>query len=225
MFIQLLKVSMISVLLSGVSFANFNDEVTSYKHYEKGLIESQSQSVSAIKTSASVMNYHQFDQLINQGRNEVNQLAHQRSNQSIKQANGAILFVSFSMPKNLLVEMIDQANAYNIPVIIRGLVDNKVPKTLQAILDVKSKALKEHKHFSGIGIDPVWFEQFAITAVPALVVTQRPANCINQKICPNQPFDVVYGNQSIKTSLEAIAFKGSSIPSAIAKKILGDHHA
>ena len=95
-----------------------------------------------------------------------------------------------------------------------------MPKTLQAVLDVKMMAKKRNLTFSGIGIDPVWFTQFSITAVPALVVTHRPQHCIAEKTCPNQPYDVVYGNQSIHDSLVQIARDGSAIPKQVAAHLL-----
>ncbi|MDA7742522.1 type-F conjugative transfer system pilin assembly protein TrbC, partial [Francisellaceae bacterium] len=137
-----------------------------------------------------------------------------------KAADGAMLFISTSMPASLIIDMSKQAAKYNIPVILRGLIDNSMPKTLQAILNIKSVALKANIKFAGVSIDPVWFDQFDITAVPAFVVTKRPAGCIFQKTCKNQPYDVIYGNQSIHDSLEEISKQGTSAPKEVASTIL-----
>jgi len=137
----------------------------------------------------------------------------------IQFAKDAVVFVSFSMPDSLLVDLSEQAHAFHIPVVMRGLVENDFKKTLERLALVKAYADKNHNHFYGIAIDPLWFEQFAIRSVPALVVTQRPTDCENQKHCPHQRFDVVYGNTSIKEGLEIIKDK-SVLFNDLADKIL-----
>lgn len=139
-----------------------------------------------------------------------------------KPADGAIVFVSFSMPDSLLVSISEQADAYNIPVVLNGLVENDFKKTLNKLVALKKYAKERHQEFHGVSIDPVWFEQFGINAVPALVVTKRPAHCAFQKQCADQPFDVVYGNASIKDGLNIIADQGEQVPD-VARKILGEN--
>lgn len=207
------------ILTSSASFANFNDEVNDYKHIEHGLLASQGAQVSAM-AKLSQANASKNNKLaahfLHLARDSFNgALPH-----GGKVADGAILFVSFSMPASLIIDMANQAQSLGIAVIIRGLVDNKMPQTLQRIMDLKRLAKSMHKPFSGIGIDPVWFEQFHITAVPALVVTRRPAGCIAQSYCKDQPFDVVYGNAPISESLKEIASRGSKVPAGVAKRIL-----
>ena len=213
----------LSVALINLSFANFNDEVNAYKQTEKAVLGDNGKTVNSINRMSKAQVASNLD-LVNNFINKASQsekgIIQQKTGQGGKPADGAMLFISFSMPKSLIIQMSMQAAKYHIPVIIRGLIDNKMPKTLQQILNIQQLAKKEHLKFSGLSIDPVWFDQFDISAVPALVVTQRPANCIYQKMCPNQPFDVVYGNQSIHDSLMNIANNGSSIPKAVAKKLL-----
>lgn len=214
---------MILAITAPLVFANFNDEVNRYKAHEKSLIDGQASQVSAL-ANMSQANVKKNLALINQLMGRAQQSANQTLNHGGKAANGAMLFISTSMPKSLIIQMSIQASKYNIPVIMRGLIDNSMPKTLQAILNIKVLAKKEHLKFSGISIDPVWFDQFDITAVPAFVVTQRPAGCISQKMCPNQPFDVIYGNQSIHDSLIEIVQQGSPIPKGVALSILNKGH-
>ncbi|ALA26646.1 type-F conjugative transfer system pilin assembly protein TrbC [Piscirickettsia salmonis] len=215
------KIALTVILSIGcqIAFANFNDEVNAYKVHEKSLIDQNSSKVSAL-ASMSQANVKKNLSLLNQFMGQAQHSAGQTLNHGGKAANGAMLFISTSMPKPLIIQMSIQASKYNIPVIMRGLIDNSMPKTLQAILNIKVLAKKEHLKFSGISIDPVWFDQFDITAVPAFVVTQRPAGCISQKMCPNQPFDVIYGNQSIHDSLLEIAKQGSATPKTVAQTIL-----
>lgn len=146
-----------------------------------------------------------------------------QNKQAPQAAPDAILFVSFSMPESLLLTISDQAAQFNIPVVIKGLVNNDFKQTVATFSRLSHEAQKQHLNFKGVSIDPVWFTQFNITAVPALVVSYRPASCLASSICANQPFDVVYGNTQLKKGLELIAERGEDA-SLIAKKILEQGH-
>ena len=146
-----------------------------------------------------------------------------QNKQGPQAAPDAILFVSFSMPESLLLSLSDQAAQFNIPVVIKGLVNNDFKQTVATFSRLSHEAKKQHLNFKGVSIDPVWFTQFNITAVPALVVSYRPASCDTASICVNQPFDVVYGNAQLKKGLEIIAERGESA-SLVAKKILEQGH-
>lgn len=138
-------------------------------------------------------------------------------------ADGAMLFVSFSMPESLLLRLSDEASTYNIPLVINGLVDGDFKKTIDTFARLTTNAKKQSLTFQGVSIDPVWFQQFHIESVPALVVTTRPESCEAQKVCANQLFDVVYGNAHVKKGLELIATRGDAAPK-LAQKILEQGH-
>ncbi|MCF6768413.1 type-F conjugative transfer system pilin assembly protein TrbC [Thiotrichales bacterium 19S11-10] len=214
----------LSVSFSSLSYGNFNDQVNAYKQDEKVILDSQKDTINEVRFNEKVVNsYHQFDQLIDQGKKQLQSIIYSKAPR--RNNTGGMLLVSFSMPKSLLIQMIDQAHDYNIPVVIRGLIDNDFKKTVETILEIKDQAINKHLKFDGIRIDPVWFKQFDIKAVPALVVTKRPSDCIAQKLCPNQKFDVVYGNQSIKDSLIDIQASGSNEIKSVAQSLLnGGHH-
>lgn len=146
-----------------------------------------------------------------------------QNKQAPQAAPDAILFVSFSMPESLLLTISDQAAQFNIPVVIKGLVNNDFKQTVATFSRLSHEAQKQHLNFKGVSIDPVWFTQFNITVVPALVVSYRPASCLASNICANQPFDVVYGNTQLKKGLELIAERGEDA-SLVAKKILEQGH-
>ena len=101
------------------------------------------------------------------------------------------LFVSFSMPQTLLSQSFEQAERFHITVVFNGLIDNSMPETASKL----SKLTKRYPELS-IQIDPVAFEDFAIDAVPALVVSQ------------GQVFDVVRGNLSLSDALSLIHERG-----------------
>lgn len=114
----------------------------------------------------------------------------------------AIIFVSFSMPSLSLKQAIQDAERYQIPVVMRGLYKNSFRQTLEKLFDL----IKEDNK-GGISINPAWFKKYNINTVPALVVNNNA-----------QDFNVVYGNIPLKTALTIIVNKGSA--AAIAKDIL-----
>lgn len=142
-----------------------------------------------------------------------------------KAANGGMIFISLSLPDPLILQLCDGAARYHMPVIIRGLVDNNMPKTLKRLQWLAKSAKKKKMRFKGIAIDPVWFSAFHIDRVPAVLVTTRPANCIAQQQCPHQPFDVIYGTLSIQQALQALARDGQDAPSVAIKLLAGGHDA
>lgn len=105
--------------------------------------------------------------------------------------NELAYFVSFSIPERQLVALIKEAENHNIPIYIKGLVQNDMKATTKAMLYLASKY-----DVKGLLVDPVRFDYYGIEAVPALV-----------KKCGNQ-FDVVFGNVNLTESLELIKSKG-----------------
>lgn len=208
-------------LMPVIALANTNDAI---KHYQEEALRAKAQisnhsleafQASSLKTQASYQN------LIQPLLQQTSQAT--PSKKELLGANGAILFVSFSMPEPLLFSLSDEAARFGIPVVIRGLVEDDFKKTIQRFAALHKKAQKEHILFNGVSIDPIWFEQFHIDTVPALVVSQRPTDCEPQSLCPHQMFDVVYGNADLKSSLKLIADKGEAA-SALAKTILENGH-
>ncbi|APS84678.1 hypothetical protein AVM71_16360 (plasmid) [Piscirickettsia salmonis] len=123
------------------AFANFNDEVNDYKVHEKSLVAGQTSQVSSL-ANMSQENVKKSLAMINQLMGTAQDSAKKNLQQGGKAANGAMLFVSTSMPSQLIIAMAMQAAKYKIPVIMRGLVDNSMPKTLQEILNIKTQAKK-----------------------------------------------------------------------------------
>lgn len=205
------------ILMSVCAFSNFNDEVSQYRSVESSTLNHQKSSVDQFKGLSSVA-VQKKRAMIHKFLNRIQPSSN--LNRNDQNSNDALLFISFSMPNALILNLSDQAHQYHIPIVIRGLVDNDVKKTLQKILALKTMAKKTHQLFTGVSVDPVWFSQFDITAVPAFVVTHRPEECEPQKRCTHQPFDVIYGNQSIQDSLIEISKDGSKEIKPIAKKFL-----
>ena len=105
--------------------------------------------------------------------------------------NHAMLFVTLGMPKLVLRQYLVQSKVYGIPVVIRGLLDNSYPQTTQRIYDILHPNNKQPIK-AGVEIDPTWFKQFDIKAVPALVIHDGGQFCS------------VYGNAKISNLLGII---------------------
>lgn len=118
----------------------------------------------------------------------------------------AQVFVSFSMPAQLLQQTLSESARLNIPAILNGLIDNSMPATVQRI-----QTLSKTVPNLNIQIDPTAFERFEIKQVPALVVDNGNA------------FDVLYGNLSLREGLMRIAERGESgLTVGDVRRLIGD---
>lgn len=115
------------------------------------------------------------------------------------------VFVSFSMPEQLLQATLAESARLSIPAFLNGLVDNSMPATVKKIQVLSKTVLNLN-----LQIDPTAFEQFDIQQVPALVVDN------------NGVFDVLYGNLSLSDGLLRIAGHGASGLTVMdARRIIG----
>lgn len=115
-----------------------------------------------------------------------------QSPQAIRKAPQAILFVSLGMPTLVLRQYLQQAHALNIPVVIRGLYDGSIHQTGERVFQILNPK-HGNKIKGGVQIDPLWFRQFQIKAVPTLVVSDDGHNA------------QVLGNAPLKKLLSIVA--------------------
>ncbi|WP_115711881.1 type-F conjugative transfer system pilin assembly protein TrbC [Legionella sainthelensi] len=116
------------------------------------------------------------------------------------------VFVSFSMPDNLLEETLKESARLKIPAYLNGLHHDSMRDTA-----LKVMALSERIPDLNLQIDPTAFERFGIHQVPALVVSQ------------SQAFDVIYGHLPITEGLSRMAARGDSGFSALdARQVSGE---
>jgi len=206
--------------VSALGFANTNDALRAYQAESEGVRALTSMTQIETLKAASIQTQSEHKGLIEPLIQSM--ISGVQTKQKPQGADGAVLFVSFSMPESLLFAMTDEAARFNIPVVINGLVEGDFKKTIDTFKRLTLEAKKQGLNFKGVSIDPVWFSQFQITSVPALVVTVPPKTCVLASDCTNQPFDVVYGNARLKNSLELIAERGEV--AARAKSILEEGH-
>ncbi|SPP32639.1 hypothetical protein ARAF_3006 [Arsenophonus endosymbiont of Aleurodicus floccissimus] len=86
------------------------------------------------------------------------------------------LFLSSSIPEKTLLPLLKSAQVKGIPVYFNDLIDNSMEKTARYLLNLMQKY-----QVAGIQIDPLRFDNYGITQIPALV-----------KRC-GKDFDILYG--------------------------------
>lgn len=99
----------------------------------------------------------------------------------------AQVFVSFSMPPQLLRQTLIDSAHLHIPAILNGLHHNSMKETA-----LKVMALSQNIPGLNLQIDPTQFERFGINKVPALIVSN------------GDQFDVIYGNLPLREALSRI---------------------
>lgn len=108
------------------------------------------------------------------------------------------VFISFSMPQNLLAETIADAARHHIPVTLNGFYQDSMQATAIKIFE-----LSKNNPDLSLQIDPTAFERYHINQVPAFVADNQ------------QTFDVIFGNITIERCLEEISRFGETARSAL----------
>ena len=93
--------------------------------------------------------------------------------------------------------MLHETKQYSIPATLRGLVNNDMKATTDAVMNLVNDGVTD-----GVQIDPTLYTQYNIRSVPALVVRCQAG------------FDVVHGNIRLKQALEKVAEKGDCAQTA-----------
>lgn len=132
----------------------------------------------------------QNNPLNSQDRGFIDKLVQQQAGQN-KPDTGAIYFVSFSIPEAGLQRMLAETRRYAIPATLRGLVNNDMKQTVDAVSQLVQNGATE-----GVQIDPTLYSQYGITSVPALVV-----RC-------DKGFDVIRGNLRLEQALQKMVNDG-----------------
>lgn len=130
-------------------------------------------------------------------------ISKQQASQADKPGQGAVYFVSFAIPEEGLKRMLGETRLYDIPATLRGMLNNDLKTTADAVLSLVKDGATE-----GVQIDPTLFTTYGIRSVPALVV-----------FC-DRGYDVIRGNLRVKQALEKVAEKGDCC--LVAERILGD---
>lgn len=128
-------------------------------------------------------------------------------------SNAPVVLVSFSMPVDSIKSLMYEMEKVGGAVVFRGLVENNIKKTIQAIQDIGG----EH---GGALIDPTLFERFNATQVPTFVIPQEKIlPCTRNDKCVTPKHIKVAGDVSLAYVLDLIERTGNAEEKAIAEAV------
>ncbi|WP_432263169.1 type-F conjugative transfer system pilin assembly protein TrbC [Cupriavidus sp. TMH.W2] len=113
-------------------------------------------------------------------------------------ASDLIIFVSFSLPKEILTELARQAKATGAVMVVRGFKGGSLKATKLAALEVNRAGAPWEIH-------PELFKAFKVKTVPTFVVASAEAESVLDDGCsPEASFSSVSGNISVELALDTI---------------------
>lgn len=114
-----------------------------------------------------------------------------------------MVFVSLSMPKDALQQIIAQTSAAGGFVVFRGFPGNSAKQFLAGM----RKVITKDDQFAAIGVDPRLFRAFRIEAVPAYVAVSSDFSPCDGLACATTPppYDAMSGNVTVRYALETFA--------------------
>lgn len=117
-----------------------------------------------------------------------------------------LVFVSLSMPKPLLEQYAEQTAQSGGKLVLQGLVDNSMKKTVAVIGEMMVK------HKANLIVDPTLFNLFQVNSVPLIVVTDGKISPCADTECQRQKptYDSMSGNVSLYYALEKFSSEGEA---------------
>lgn len=116
------------------------------------------------------------------------------------------IMVSMSMPKQTLLNLIEQAEKIGAPLVFRGMINGSIKNTAQALIDLMGDDQEKNKNRS-LSIDPTLYSRFNINQVPAFVVASQPANRCMDGDCPTPEHYVLFGDVTLDYALDRVSRK------------------
>jgi len=135
---------------------------------------------------------------------------------SAQKTDNILIFTSFSMPDASLQAWLADADLVGASVVVRGLIDNDWRKTL-----TKMHHLLGDDPQGGMQIDPVLFQSFNITQVPAVVIVETLLVPCQENMTCNVygKFDVIYGNVTLRYALTQLQAEGEASGAVVARAL------
>lgn len=113
------------------------------------------------------------------------------------------IFVSTSMPINLLRAYASEAAKYGGTLVLKGLPGGEFKSLLQLVRDIEGR---DGIVGSNIQIDQEAFETYSVSSVPTIVLA-REENCYFQETC-KKVFDKIIGNVGLVHALDKFSQEG-----------------
>lgn len=105
---------------------------------------------------------------LNEGHQK--QLAESRSRFYSENKGRILVFISSSMNKNNIKELLDLSSKFNARIVMRGFIEGSFKKTASYLGSFYDKDLGASEKTPGILVDPVSFREFNIESVPSFVL-------------------------------------------------------
>ena len=118
--------------------------------------------------------------------------------------NEILIFISFSMPNEAIKQLLAESSKYKASLIIQGLVENSLPKTLTK----SAELIKSANNQGGIQVDPNLFAKYKIKKVPAFVIKAHNRS-------DPEEFHVVYGLSNIDQAMEVCAKQNLTVSAGV----------
>lgn len=126
-----------------------------------------------------------------------------------------IVFVSMSMPTDMLVNYAKQAKRFGAVVMMRGFINDKMSQTREAIVRLNQSGADWQ-------VNPDPFKKFKVEKVPAVVLSYTDsAQPITQDGCaPVGSYSIISGDIQIKDALDKMALREQPLIAKLAKQLL-----
>jgi len=123
-----------------------------------------------------------------------------------------LVFVSMSMPTEMLEQYARQANDAGGVLVLRGLIGNSMRQTVAALQSLMEKT------GANTLIDPTLYQRFSVSRVPTIIVTDgviMPCSPEETDCSKKLPaYDQITGNVSIDYALSSFSSSGSAVEKA-----------
>lgn len=111
------------------------------------------------------------------------------------------IFVSSSMPKQILKNYAQEAKRYGGVLVLRGLPNGSIHKLTDLVMDISTD------NSAAIQIDDTAYAKFEITSVPAIILSESKTIFTEDKSASAR-FDKITGSVTIKGALNLFANQG-----------------
>lgn len=188
-------------------------QVDSHKHSYRPLVEDNKRAISrlepehrqVIKKAEQALKEHGHNVEVKESsilEEVVENIKNLESEEKKSKNKGILIFVSFSMPKDLLWSYQEQAKLYGARLVIKGLVSNDFKKTAQAMDLGDGKVMT-------LDVNPRLFRDYGIERVPSIVIAGDEGFASSE--------DKFIGTISLKYALEASSSNGQQKEFSIKK--------